>query len=99
MEKKATVKLVVSLVVIFLIGFIGYNLYSDSLENDFNNISTTEIERLGDTYTGNYHRPGCPKAKSIVKIVEFNKGATAEENNKQAREEGFTPCKRCHPDD
>ena len=98
-SQKARIKLIVSLVAIFLGGFIGYSLYSDSLENDFKNISTTEIERVGDPYTGYYHRPGCPKAKSIVKVVDFNKGATAEENNKQAKEEGFLPCKRCHPDD
>lgn len=97
-QNKARVKLIVALVIIFLVGVVGYKLYINSMENDFNDISTVEIERVGDHYTGQFHRPDCPKAKKILEPVIFEDGATAKENNKQAREEGYVPCKRCHPE-
>ncbi|MCR5175431.1 MAG: hypothetical protein K6C05_01120 [Anaerovibrio sp.] len=98
-KKKAMVKLIIGLLAVFLIGFIGLSLYQSSMNNDFNNISTTEIERVGDTYTGLYHRPDCPKAKTIVNPVYFNEGTTAAENNKKAEKEGYVPCKRCKPNE
>lgn len=96
-QKKARVKLIVSLVIIFIVGFVGWNLYQNSLQNDFNDIDKTQIERVADTYTGFYHRPGCPKAKTIVTPEVFKKGKTAEDNNKAAEDKGYHPCKRCHP--
>lgn len=99
MEKKEYTKLGIALVIIVLLLIGGYKLYTDSLENDFNDISTVEIERVAESYTGIYHRPGCPKVKTILQPIVFNEGKTAAENNKQAKAEGYVPCKRCHPDD
>lgn len=98
MDKKAFTKLGIALVIIVALLAGAYKLYTDSLANDFNDISTVEIERVAETYTGEYHRPDCPKAKRILKPVIFNEGKTAAENNKQAKAEGYVPCKRCHPE-
>ncbi|ORT98897.1 hypothetical protein D081_2347 [Anaerovibrio sp. JC8] len=97
-KKKAYTKLGIALFIIIALMAGAYKLYTHSLENDFNNISTVEIERVGEEFTGQYHRPDCPLAKKILKPVIFNEGKTAAENNKQAKAEGYVPCKRCHPE-
>lgn len=71
---------------------VAYNVYSSSVENDFNDISRAEAYRMGDHYTGFYHRPGCPK------LQQTYGGGIRFESSEAARKEGYNPCKRCDPD-
>ena len=50
----------IGVAVIVLLLAVAYNMYSSSVENDFKDISRTETYRMGDHFTGFYHRPGCP---------------------------------------
>lgn len=71
----------------------GYYLYSTSVDEDFKDISRVEVNRIGETYTGVYHRPACPKVESIKSgVKEF-------ENTKEAEAAGYSPCKRCKPNE
>lgn len=78
-------------IVLFVVLAIGGRLYTESLAEDFNNISRTETYRLADHYTGFYHRPTCPK------LEQTYAGAIRFESAKEAEDEGYSPCKRCDP--
>lgn len=78
--------------VIIVVLAVAYNMYSSSLENDFADISRAEAYRMGDHYTGFYHRPGCPK------LQQTHGGGVRFESSEAARNEGYNPCKRCDPD-
>ena len=71
---------------------VFWNLYSRSVEDDFANISRAEVTRIGDHYTGTYHRPSCPNVKQIYK------GGKEFANQEEARAAGYNPCKHCDPD-
>lgn len=71
----------------------GYSMYSSSVEEDFNDISHAEVNRIGDSYTGIYHRPGCPKVETI-KSQKMNFA-----DNKEAEAARYAPCKRCKPNE
>ena len=81
----------IGVAVIVLLLTVAYNMYSSSVENDFKDISRTETYRMGDHFTGFYHRPGCPK------LQQAHGGGIRFESNEAARAEGYSPCKRCDP--
>lgn len=80
---------------VFLIAVLagGYYLYSSAVDEDFKDISKVEVNRIGETYTGVYHRPGCPKVETI------KSNAKEFANNKEAEDAGYAPCKRCKPNE
>lgn len=89
MNKKITI---VGLAILLVVLAVAYRAYSTSVEEDFKDISRVETYRMGDHYTGQYHRPGCPKLKQTFgEAIRF-------ENAAAAREEGYSACKRCDPD-
>lgn len=68
---------------------VAYQAYSTSVEEDFKDISRTETYRMADHYTGQYHRPGCPKLKQTYG------GGKRFESAAAAEQEGYSACKRC----
>ena len=68
---------------------VFYQLYTDSVNEDFKNISRTETYRMADHYTGQYHRPGCPK------LQQAYGGGKRFESASAAEQEGYSACKRC----
>lgn len=79
----------IGLAVIVVILGICFKMYSDSVNEDFKDIPRNEVTRIGDHYTGQYHRPGCPKVKQIYGDgIKF-------ENKEAAVAEGYSACKRC----
>lgn len=89
MSNKVKIILVAFIVAVLA---VCYNLYTTSLEEDFTNISRTETYRMGDHYTGFYHRPSCPKLK------QTHGGGIRFETVEEARAEHYNPCDRCDPD-
>ena len=83
---------IVAIAILAVLLAVAYRAYSISVEEDFKDISRVETYRLGDHYTGQYHRPGCPKLKQTY--GEANRF----ENAAAAREEGYSACRRCDPD-
>lgn len=71
---------------------IAFQMWNSSVQNDFNDISRKETYRLGDHYTGFYHRPGCPKLKQTYA------GGVHFDTPEAAKEEGYSACKYCDPD-
>ena len=98
MEKKEATKLIIGLVIVIAAIVAALFAYNNSVKDDFNNISHAEIYRMGDDFTGLYHRPDCPKIKKVMKPIYFEDGKTAKENNEAAKHEGYKPCPRCTPD-
>ena len=89
------IKKVIPFIILVVVLIVGFNAYKSSVQEDFNDISHEEVNRIGESYTGIYHRPGCPKVQGdTVKAqrLEF-------ENNKAAKDAGYAPCKRCKPDE
>lgn len=83
---------IVGMAILVVVLAVAYRAYSISVEEDFKDISRVETYRLGDHYTGQYHRPTCPKLKQTFgEAIRF-------ENAAAAREEGYSACKRCDPD-
>ena len=80
---------ILGIAVIVAILAVLYQVYSTSVEEDFSNISRTETYRMGDHYTGQYHRPSCPKLKQAYG------GGKRFENATAAELEGYAACKRC----
>ena len=80
------------LVIVIMVGAVLAKNYMDSVNNR-PEISQTEVNRVGDFFTGEYHRPGCPKVESITEgnRHEFN-------NNDEAKSAGYRACKVCTPD-
>ena len=68
---------ILGIAVIVAILAVAYQAYS------------TETYRMGDHYTGQYHRPGCPKLKQTYG------GGTRFESATAAELEGYAACKRC----
>lgn len=80
---------ILGIAVIVAILAVAYQAYSTSVAEDFSNISRAETYRMGDHYTGQYHRPGCPKLKQAYGGGKRFESATA------AELEGYAACKRC----
>lgn len=85
------VKIAIVLVVAAVLA-VCFKMYFTSLDEDFSNISRTETYRMGDHYTGFYHRPGCPKLK------QTHGGGIRFESSAAAKAEGYSACDRCDPD-
>lgn len=98
MDKKAKVKLIGSLTIIVLAIITALVLYNNSVKEDFSNISHAETYRVGDEFSGVYHRPACPNGKNVPSPVIFDHYDTPELNNAEARKAGYKPCSRCLPD-
>ena len=80
---------ILGIAVIVAILAVAYQAYSTSVAEDFSNISRAETYRMGDHYTGQYHRPSCPKLKQPYGGGKRFESATA------AELEGYAACKRC----
>lgn len=87
---KPSKKQYIAYFLIITVLLVGFFLYKSS-KDKYSNISHAEINRIGDTYTGVYHRPACPQAQDIQSgVIEF-------ENNKAAQSAGYHACKHCKP--
>lgn len=79
---------------ILLVAIIAglFTMYRSSVNEDFNNISHAEVNRVGENYTGIYHRPACPKIENNTNLTQFA-------DNAEAKAAGYAPCKRCKPNE
>ena len=82
-------KKILGIAVIIGVLAVAFHLYSTSLSEDFSDISRTETYRMADHYTGQYHRPSCPKLKQTYG------GGKRFESAAAAELEGYSACKRC----
>lgn len=80
---------ILGIAVIVAILAVAYQAYSTSVDEDFKNISHAEAYRMADHYTGQYHRPECPKLKQTYG------GGKRYESAAAAEEAGYSACKRC----
>lgn len=82
---------IVIVVVALAVAAVGIHSYTQSKAAPAE-ISQTETNRVGDFFTGLYHRPGCPR---VEQIRTGNREDFAD--NDAARHAGYRPCDVCNP--
>lgn len=90
-KKKDMIIRLAILVIAIAAAVVGIHSYTQS-KAEPPAISQTETNRVGDFFTGLYHRPDCPKVKQIrdKNREDFVDSAAAEKA-------GYRPCEVCKP--
>ena len=90
-KKRDGIIRIVILAVAVVVAVIGIHSYMQSKEEP-PVISQTETNRVGDFFTGLYHRPGCPKVEQIR-----DKNREDFPDNASAKKAGYRECEVCKP--